>query len=170
MNGMKSRFDKGFQSEAWRLSAATHQITKSIHYTEFRKKHDPVKRNSNDALKAPVFLAGLSRRKISLPAVARASANNALTSCRWYGVDRYVCVACGASPSVLRGTLLRFFALYSARIKNRTSRCNMEIDLDNLVFNGLDEAEERNAQRLDDADQKAQAIIADDDCGDACKI
>ncbi|MFO4007932.1 hypothetical protein AAHD99_29650, partial [Enterobacter hormaechei] len=27
----------------------------------------------------------------------------------------------------------------------------MEIDLDNLVFNGLDEAEERNAERLDDA-------------------
>ena len=35
----------------------------------------------------------------------------------------------------------------------------MEIDLDNLVFNGLDEAE-----------KQAQAIIADDDCGDACKI
>lgn len=46
----------------------------------------------------------------------------------------------------------------------------MEIDLDNLVFNGLDEAEESNAERLDDADKKAQAIIADDDCGDACKI
>ena len=46
----------------------------------------------------------------------------------------------------------------------------MEIDLDNLVLNGLDEAEERNAERLDDADKKAQAIIADDDCGDACKI
>ncbi len=46
----------------------------------------------------------------------------------------------------------------------------MEIDLDNLVFNGLDEAEERNAERLDDADKKAQAIVADDDCGDACKI
>ena len=46
----------------------------------------------------------------------------------------------------------------------------MEIDLDNLVFNGLDEAEERKAERLDDADKKAQAIIADDDCGDACKI
>lgn len=30
----------------------------------------------------------------------------------------------------------------------------MEIDLDNLVFNGLDEAEERNAERLDDADKK----------------
>ena len=37
----------------------------------------------------------------------------------------------------------------------------MEIDLENLVFNGLDEAEER---------KKAQAIVADDDCGDACKI
>ena len=34
----------------------------------------------------------------------------------------------------------------------------MEINLDNLVFNGLDEAEERNAERLDDADKKAQAI------------
>lgn len=45
----------------------------------------------------------------------------------------------------------------------------MEIDLDNLVFNGLDEAEERNAERLDDADKKAQAIVADDDCGDACR-
>jgi len=31
----------------------------------------------------------------------------------------------------------------------------MEIDLDNLVFNGLDEAEERNAERLDDADKKS---------------
>ena len=37
----------------------------------------------------------------------------------------------------------------------------MEIDLENLVFNGLDEAEERNAERLDDADKKAQAIVAD---------
>lgn len=46
----------------------------------------------------------------------------------------------------------------------------MEIDLENLVFNGLDGAEERNAERLDDADKKAQAIVADDDCGDACKI
>ena len=39
----------------------------------------------------------------------------------------------------------------------------MEIDLDNLVFNGLDEAEERHAERLGDADKKAQAILADDD-------
>ena len=46
----------------------------------------------------------------------------------------------------------------------------MEIDLENLVFDGLDEAQKRNAERLDDADKKAQAIIADDDCGDACKI
>ncbi|EIY5001945.1 hypothetical protein V4303_24910 [Klebsiella pneumoniae] len=57
----------------------------------------------------------------------------------------------------------------------------MEIDLDNLVFSGLDEAEERNAERLEEAeernaerleeaDKKAQAIVADDDCGDACKI
>ena len=46
----------------------------------------------------------------------------------------------------------------------------MEIDLDNLVFNGLDEAEARNAERLEDADKKAQAVVADDDCGDACKI
>lgn len=46
----------------------------------------------------------------------------------------------------------------------------MEIDLDNLVFNGPDEAEERNAERLEEADKKAQAIVADDDCGDACKI
>ncbi len=45
----------------------------------------------------------------------------------------------------------------------------MEIDLDNLVFSGLDEAEERNAERLEEADKKAQAIVADDDCGDACK-
>ena len=30
----------------------------------------------------------------------------------------------------------------------------MEIDLENPVFNGLDEAEERNAERLDDADKK----------------
>jgi len=46
----------------------------------------------------------------------------------------------------------------------------MEIDLDNLVFNGLEEAQERNAERLEDADKKAQAIVADDACGDACKI
>ena len=46
----------------------------------------------------------------------------------------------------------------------------MEIDLDNLVFSGLDEAEERNAERLGEADKKPQAIDADDDCGDACKI
>ena len=46
----------------------------------------------------------------------------------------------------------------------------MDLALDNLVLNGLDEAEERNAERLDDADKKAQAIVADDDCGDACKI
>ncbi len=36
----------------------------------------------------------------------------------------------------------------------------MEIDLDNLVFSGLDEAEERNAERLEEADKKAQAIVA----------
>lgn len=30
----------------------------------------------------------------------------------------------------------------------------MEIDLDNLVFSGLDEAEERNAERLEEADKK----------------
>ena len=39
----------------------------------------------------------------------------------------------------------------------------MEIDLDNLVFDGLEEAQERHAERLDDADKKAQAIVADDD-------
>ena len=46
----------------------------------------------------------------------------------------------------------------------------MDIDLNNLVFGGLEEAQERNAERLEDADKKAQAVIADDDCGDACKI
>ncbi|HFZ8996072.1 TPA: hypothetical protein ACIPUI_003235 [Citrobacter freundii] len=46
----------------------------------------------------------------------------------------------------------------------------MDIDLNNLVFEGLEEAQERNAERLDDADKKAEAVIADDDCGDACKI
>ena len=46
----------------------------------------------------------------------------------------------------------------------------MEIDLDNLVFNGLEEAQERNAERLDDADKKAESVIADDDCGDACAV
>ncbi|NWC61683.1 MULTISPECIES: hypothetical protein [Cedecea] len=46
----------------------------------------------------------------------------------------------------------------------------MEIDLDNLVFSGLDEAEARNAERQEDADKKAQSVVADDDCGDACKI
>ena len=46
----------------------------------------------------------------------------------------------------------------------------MEIDLDNLVFSGLEAAQERNAERLEEADKKAQAVVADDDCGDACKI
>lgn len=46
----------------------------------------------------------------------------------------------------------------------------MEIDPDNLVIEGLEEAEERNAARLQQADEKANAIVADDDCGDACKI
>ena len=46
----------------------------------------------------------------------------------------------------------------------------MEIDLDNLVFSGLEEAQERNAERHEEADKKAQAVVADDDCGDACKI
>lgn len=46
----------------------------------------------------------------------------------------------------------------------------MEIDLDNLVFSGLEEAQECNAERLEEADKKAQAVVADDDCGDACKI
>ncbi|HCR9766674.1 TPA: hypothetical protein OPR09_004558 [Citrobacter koseri] len=46
----------------------------------------------------------------------------------------------------------------------------MDIDLDNLVFDGLEEAQERNAERVEDADKKTQAVIADDDCGDACKI
>lgn len=35
----------------------------------------------------------------------------------------------------------------------------MEIDLDNLVFSGLDEAEERNAERLEEADKKAQRSL-----------
>ncbi|HEM6833697.1 hypothetical protein [Citrobacter koseri] len=46
----------------------------------------------------------------------------------------------------------------------------MDIDLDNLVFDGLEEAQERNTERLEDTDKKVQAVIADDDCGDACKI
>ena len=46
----------------------------------------------------------------------------------------------------------------------------MEIDLDNLVFSGLEEAQERIAERLEEADKKAQAVVADDDCGNACKI
>ncbi|HAT8012500.1 hypothetical protein [Citrobacter rodentium] len=46
----------------------------------------------------------------------------------------------------------------------------MEIDLDNLVFDGLEEAQERNAGRLQEADKQAESVVADDDCGDACKI
>jgi hypothetical protein len=68
---------------------------------------------------------------------------------------------------VYRPPVLPYNMTYS---KTLQSRQMMEIDLDNLVFNGLDEAEERNAERLDDADKKAQAMVADDDCGDACKI
>ncbi len=64
-------------------------------------------------------------------------------------------------------SVLPYNMTYSKTIESRKI---MEIDLDNLVFNGLDEAEERNAERLDDADKKAQAMVADDDCGDACKI
>ena len=44
------------------------------------------------------------------------------------------------------------------------------MSLFNTGYDGLEEAQERNAERLDDADKKAQAIVADDDCGDACKI
>ncbi|VTO24064.1 Uncharacterised protein [Klebsiella variicola] len=46
----------------------------------------------------------------------------------------------------------------------------MEIDLDNLVFNGLDEAGRTQRGASGRSGQKAQAIVADDDCGDACKI
>lgn len=35
----------------------------------------------------------------------------------------------------------------------------MEIDLDNLVFSGLDEAEERNAERLEEADKKPRRSL-----------
>ena len=35
----------------------------------------------------------------------------------------------------------------------------MEIDLDNLVFDGLEEAQERNAERLEDADKKARKCL-----------
>lgn len=35
----------------------------------------------------------------------------------------------------------------------------MEIDLDNLVFSGLDEAEERNAERLEEADKKRRRSL-----------
>ena len=34
----------------------------------------------------------------------------------------------------------------------------MEIDLDNLVFDGLEEAQERNAERLEDADKKSEEM------------
>lgn len=46
----------------------------------------------------------------------------------------------------------------------------MEIDLDNWSSAALDEAEERNAEASGKSGQKARAIVADDDCGDACKI
>lgn len=46
----------------------------------------------------------------------------------------------------------------------------MEIDPDNFIIEGLEEAEERNAARQQEADKKAEAIVADNDCGDACKI
>jgi hypothetical protein len=65
---------------------------------------------------------------------------------------------------------LTFLSYNLPTAKTEPSRCMMEIDLDNLVFNGLEEAQERNAERLEDADKKAQAVVADDDCGDACKI
>lgn len=35
----------------------------------------------------------------------------------------------------------------------------MEIDLDNLVFSGLDEAEERNPERLEEAEKKRRRSL-----------
>lgn len=35
----------------------------------------------------------------------------------------------------------------------------MEIDLDNLVFSGLEEAQERNAERLEEADKKRRPLL-----------
>lgn len=35
----------------------------------------------------------------------------------------------------------------------------MEIDLDNTVFSGLEEAQERNAERLEEADKKRRPLL-----------
>lgn len=35
----------------------------------------------------------------------------------------------------------------------------MDIDLNNLVFDGLEEAQERNAERLEDADKKPRRLL-----------
>lgn len=45
----------------------------------------------------------------------------------------------------------------------------MDFDLNDLNIDGLDEAEARNKERLDDADKEAAAIDDDADC-DGCKI
>ncbi|KMK30930.1 hypothetical protein ABW12_20100 [Pluralibacter gergoviae] len=64
-----------------------------------------------------------------------------------------------------------FFAIFYVGIHSlQQAGKKMEIDPDNLVIAGLEEAEERNAARQQEADKKAEAIEADDDCGDACKI
>lgn len=46
----------------------------------------------------------------------------------------------------------------------------MDFDLDNLSFDGLDEAEARNKERQDEANKEAASIEVDNDCGDGCKI
>lgn len=45
----------------------------------------------------------------------------------------------------------------------------MDFDLDDLSFDGLDEAEARNKGRQEEADKEAAAIGDDTDC-EGCKI
>lgn len=46
----------------------------------------------------------------------------------------------------------------------------MDIDLNNLSFAGLEEAEARNNERQEEANKEAASIEVDNDCGDGCKI
>ncbi|QZA70505.1 hypothetical protein AH04_15 [Erwinia phage AH04] len=45
----------------------------------------------------------------------------------------------------------------------------MDFDLDDLAFDGLDEAEARNKERQDEANKEAAAIGDEADC-EGCKI
>ena len=75
-----------------------------------------------------------------------------------------------AENKKLASQALRVLAMAFKPVNEIPENPTPETDETDLVFSGLEEAQERNAERLEDADKKAEAIVADDDCGDACKI